>query len=76
MVFVVAMAIGAVVSMTRSVASIVLTAALIGFAFVAAALVSQGGVSFISLLLAIAGFNCAFAGKLALLLALPERRTA
>jgi hypothetical protein len=74
MVFVVALAIGVAVSMTRSVVSIALSAALIGFTFLAAALLSQGGVSFLSLLLAIAGFNCAFAGQLAILLALPSRR--
>jgi hypothetical protein len=76
MVFVVALAIGVAVSMTRSVASIVLSAALIGLTFVAAALLSQGGVSYISLLLAIAGFNCAFAGQLAVLLVLPQGRAA
>ena len=76
MVFVVALAIGVAVSMTRSVASIALSAALIGLTFVAAALLSEGGVSILSLLLAIAGFNCAFAGQLAIMLALPQRRTA
>ncbi|MBZ5759628.1 MULTISPECIES: hypothetical protein [Rhizobium] len=76
MVFVVALAIGVAVSLTRSVASIVLSAALIGVAFAAAALLSPAGASLVSLLLAIAGFNSAFAGQVALLLLLQKPRVA
>lgn len=76
MVFIIALAIGVAVSMTRSVASIALSAALIGIAFVAAALLSPTGASPVSLVLAIAGFNAAFAGEVLLLLALAGHRPA
>ena len=76
MVFVVALAIGVAVSMTRSVASIGLSAALIGLSFALAACVSQGGVSFLSLLMAIGGFNCALIGQFLMQLAVPQRRAA
>ncbi len=76
MVFIIALAIGVAVSMTRSVASIVLSAALIGLVFIAAALLSPTGASPVSLVLAILGFNSAFAAELVLFLALTRHRPA
>jgi hypothetical protein len=70
MIFVTAMTIGIVAGLTRSMVSVALIAALIGFAYAAALLVSPGQVSILSLVLAIAGYNSALLGHVVVLLAL------
>jgi hypothetical protein len=76
MIFATAMTIGIVVGLTRSALSVALVAALMGFVYVAALVVSPGPVSFLSLVLAVAGYNSALLGHVAVLLAVDRFRTA
>ncbi len=76
MIFVTAMTIGIAVGMMRSVASVAVVAALIGFAYLAALVVSPAPVSFLSLALAIAGYNSALIGYVAVLLTFDRPREA
>lgn len=69
MIFATAMTIGIVVGMMRSAASVVIVAALMGLTFVAALCFSQGPVSFLSLVLAVAGYNAALFAHVIVLLA-------
>lgn len=57
MIFATAMAIGVLAGTMRSAFSIAMIAVLIGATFVAAALISSGPVSWLSLCLAVAGYN-------------------
>jgi hypothetical protein len=75
-IFATAMTIGIVVGMMRSAASVVIVAALMGLTFVAACLLSPGPVSFLSLGLAVAGYNCALIGHVVVLMALDRGRRA
>jgi hypothetical protein len=76
-IFATAMTLGVVVGMMRSAASVAIVAALMGLSFIAAMLISPGPVSFLSLVLAVAGYNAALLGHVVVLLAVDRtRRTA
>lgn len=73
-IFATAMTIGIIVGMMRSAASVAIVAALMGLAFLAALFVSSGPVSFLSLVLAIAGYNFALLGHVVALLTFERGR--
>jgi hypothetical protein len=75
-IFATAMTLGVVVGMMRSAASVAIVAALMGLSFIAAMLISPGPVSFLSLVLAVAGYNAALLGHVVVLLAVERTRRA
>jgi hypothetical protein len=75
-IFATAMTLGVVVGMMRSAASVAIVAALMGLSFIAAMLISPGPVSFLSLVLAVAGYNAALLGHVVVLLAVDRTRRA
>jgi hypothetical protein len=73
-IFATAMTLGIVVGMMRSAASVAIVAALMGLSFIAAMVVSPAPVSFLSLVLAVAGYNTALLGHVVALLAFDRAR--
>ena len=74
MIFGTAMAIGILAGSMRSAFSIAMIAVLIGAAFVAAAIMSPGQVAYLSLVLAVAGYNAGLVGLLGGILAVSRLR--
>lgn len=74
MIFATAMAIGILAGSMRSAFSIAMIAVLIGAAFVASAFISPGPVSYLSLLLAVAGYNAGLVNLLIGMLAFRRLR--
>ena len=74
MIFGTAMAIGILAGSMRSAFSIAMIAVLIGAAFVAAAIMSPSPVAYLSLVLAVAGYNAGLVGLLGGMLAVSRLR--
>lgn len=74
MIFATAMTLGIVVGMMRSAASVAIVAALMGLSFIAALIVSPAPVSFLSFVIAVAGYNAALLAHVVALLAFDRPR--
>ncbi|UHS55470.1 hypothetical protein [Agrobacterium vaccinii] len=76
MVFVLGISLGVAALALRSLTALAATGILVAVVFAAAALVSASGVHFLSLLIALAGYNVGIAGAFGAMLAMRGMRTA